>query len=108
MKEGITFDGRHYTADHIWLIVRVQSAMRMWLAKKRVSQIRQSRFHSMPGMTAGGPVDFDNIHVRVSNHMFQTVSDRAKMRLFSLRYLSMHRDVNLLFMTYLGNAQKAW
>lgn len=61
--QGATLDGRHYTAKQIWIIIRIQSAFRMYMAKKRVGMLRNEAYS--PGMAGIGQQgeDFDNVNV---------------------------------------------
>ena len=66
--QGATLDGHHYTAKDIWIIVKIQSAFRMYMAKRRVQMLRNEIYS--PGMVnmqhQHGGEDFENINVQVS------------------------------------------
>ena len=66
--QGATLDGKHYTAKQIWIITKIQSHMRMYMAKKRVAMIRHEVYpHGMHDMmNAHQGEDFENINVQVS------------------------------------------
>lgn len=74
-KGGNTLDGRHFTARQIYIIVKIQSSIRMFLAKKKVYLLKQSA-----GMTPGmmghhqhnnhGGEDFENNNVAVRKKAF--------------------------------------
>lgn len=64
---GQTLDGKHYTLEQLIVIVRMQAAMRGWIARKRVQELRQQIFQ--PGMGyhhQDGREDYDNVNVQVS------------------------------------------
>ena len=49
--QGATLDGKHYTAKQIWIITKIQSHMRMYMAKKKVAMIRHEVYpHGMHDM----------------------------------------------------------
>ena len=43
-----TLNGKHYTARNVWIIVKIQSTFRMWLAKRKLQQLRYE-FYSPGG-----------------------------------------------------------
>ena len=43
-----TLGGKAYSAQQIWIVVRLQSAFRMWLAQRKVQRLRHELF--APGM----------------------------------------------------------
>ena len=64
--QGATVGGKTFSANDIYMIVRLQSAFRGWMARKRVQDLRASVFNV--GMTRSGPVaagqeDYDNVSV---------------------------------------------
>ena len=72
---GQTLDGRHYTLNELIIIVRCQAAMRGWIARKRVGELRQQIFQ--PGMghyPQDGREDYDNVNVQVSSRIKQLFS----------------------------------
>ena len=64
---GQSLDGKHYTLEQLIIIVRCQAAMRGWLARKRVQELRQQIFQPGMGQFAqDGREDYDNVNVQVS------------------------------------------
>ena len=87
---GQSLDGKHYTLEQLIIIVRCQAAMRGWLARKRVQELRQQIFQ--PGMhhyPQDGREDYDNVNVQVS-------------------LTAMLRSFNTVFIACLGNEGLTW
>jgi len=64
-----TLNGKTYTVRQMWIIVKLQSTFRMWLARKKLQQLRYE-FYSPGGDRHYGQDDYNNINVEVSVHPF--------------------------------------
>jgi len=61
----MTLDGQAYTSREIWIVVRIQCAFRMWLAKRRVQHLRNELYNpGMMHMHNGAGDDYENINVQ--------------------------------------------
>ena len=71
-------NGKTYSARQIWIIVRIQCAFRMWLARRKVQALREEYYS--PGMhrSPGGGEDYENINVAVSQILFLSPRPRSK------------------------------
>lgn len=71
-KTGVDFGGRHYDIKDLLLIVRIQTKMRGFLAKKKVKAIRTQMYgpNNMDGRYDAG--QYDRINVEVS-FIFQCI-----------------------------------
>ena len=62
-KNGVTLDNRHYSARDIWIIIKMQSWRRGFLARQRVQRMRYEMYN--PGYVGGAEKeDYDNINVQ--------------------------------------------
>ena len=66
-----TLNGKTYSARQIWIIVRIQTAFRMWLAKRKVQKLRYEIYG--PNMHQDSD-EYNNINVQVIEICFQTSS----------------------------------
>ena len=65
--QGASLGGRHFTAKDIFIIVKIQSCFRMYMAKRRVSMIKQDMYSPGMGHMHEQGEDFENINVQVSD-----------------------------------------
>ena len=65
--QGATLGNTHYTAKQIFIIVKIQSQIRRFLASRRVHRLRQEIYSPGMGMHHEyGGEDFENVNVQVS------------------------------------------
>ena len=62
-----SLNGKQYTARQVWIIVKIQSTFRMWLARRKVQMLYEQkygggRFHHHEN----GGEDYENMNVQVS------------------------------------------
>ena len=89
--QGATLNGKHYTAKQIWIITKIQAHMRMYMAKKKVSMIRNEVYpHGMHDMHYNpNGEDFENINVQVSGKVSRDTLARCRCRFYFAQLLTL-------------------